>query len=284
MITQRFLLLAGFGLFIALLAPPASAIITPAPIASDARIKTMMYSPNDVYIYTGYYRFQSSILFGPDEEIGTISVGDAVPWVFNPVGNRLFLKPVEQDATTNMTLITNKHVYYFELHAAEAKNISDKNLTFELRFVYPEEGGSMLLANNSIDKVPDLEEEDLKKYNFNYTMTGSSDISPIRIFDDGEFTYFQFHDINADIPAFYKVDSQGNESLINFRARGPYIVVERVSAKYTLRLGNSVVCIFNEAWGKTRGAGAEGGLKSSSAAHSSSSSSNKTAVNGDTAK
>ena len=48
--------------------------------------------------------------------------------------------------------------------------------------------------------------------------------------------------------AFFLVDSMGNESIINFRARGPYIVVERVAPRFTLRHGNSVVCVFgNEA-------------------------------------
>ncbi len=233
-----------------LLSISASAVIIPTPIATDARIKTVMYSPNEVIKYTGFYGYQSSILFAPDEEIGTISLGDSIPWVLNPMGNRLFLKPVEQDATTNMTLITNKHTYFFELHADDVKapsggeGISDKRLTFELRIVYPEE---QMAGLNSIDHVPDLEQDDLSKFNFRYTISGSDDIAPIRIFDDGEFTYFQFRNKNADVPGFWQVDKDGNESIINYRTRGDYIVVERVSARYTLRHGNSVVCVFNEA-------------------------------------
>ncbi len=238
----------GILSFTLLAAQPADALLNPVPIATDARIKTVIYSPNEVIKFTGYYRFQSNIVFADDEQVGTISLGDSVAWQMNPVGNRLFLKPIEQDATTNMTLITNKHTYFFELHAAEAKDISDKNLIFELRIVYPSDDTSAAsLSANTLDHVPDLEQEDLNKYNFRYTISGSDDISPIRIFDDGEFTYFQFHDINAEIPAFYLVDKEGNESVLNYRARGPYIVVERVGARYTLRHGKSVVCVFNEA-------------------------------------
>jgi type IV secretion system protein VirB9 len=222
----------------------AQAVIVPSPIATDARIKTIMYSPNEIYKFTGYYRYQSNIQFAADEEIGTISLGDSVAWQLNPMGNRLFIKPIDQDATTNMTLITNKHTYFFELHAEEAKSISDKNLTFELRFQYP---GEDSLAISTIDHAPDLEQDDLSKYNFKYTMTGSNDIAPIRIFDDGEFTYFEFHNKNAEVPAFFQVDSQGNEGILNYRTRGDYIVVERVMPRYTLRHGNSVLCVFNEA-------------------------------------
>jgi type IV secretion system protein VirB9 len=207
----------------------------------------VLYSPNEIIKFTGYYRFESNIQFTEGETIGTISLGDSVAWQINPVANRLFLKPIEQDATTNMTVITSKHTYFFELHAAEAKDIADKGQTMELRIIYPNEDASGGIAHNNLDHVPDLEQEDLNKYNFRYSLSGSEEISPIRIFDDGEFTYFQFRDVNAEIPAFFQVDKEGNEAVLNYRTRGPYIVVERVAARYTLRHGKSVACVFNEA-------------------------------------
>ncbi len=264
-------MLAEAGLLMAAVCQPASALISPIPIATDARIKTIMYAPNEVYKFTGYYGYQTIIQFAQDEEIGTISIGDPSPWQVTPSGNRLFIKPIEKDATTNMTLITNKRTYFFELRAGNAKDVTDTNITFELNFVYPGEDNGVSQVS-SIDKVPDLAEEDLSKYNFKYTITGSDDIAPIRIFDDGEFTYFQFHDVNADIPAFYQVDKNGNEALINYRTRGPYIVVERVAARYTLRHGIDVLCVFNESWGTKRmpKPDALGGLFKPSTSHSTS--------------
>ena len=259
-----FLLLSAF-----LAAEPVFALISPISIATDPRIKTVSYSPNEVIKFTGYYRYQSNIQFADDELIATISLGDSVAWQMNPVGNRLFLKPIEQDATTNMTIITNKHTYFFELHADDAKDISDSKLIFELRIVYPGENNDQTVKNN-IDHVPDLEQEDLNKYNFRYTISGSDEVAPIRIFDDGEFTYFQFHDVNANIPAFFLVDKEGNESILNYRTRGSYIVVERVAPRYTLRHGNSVICVFNEAMVQ----GKKGNKSDSSSKTSSSTSSN----------
>lgn len=215
----------------------------------DHRIRTVVYQPDAVYRYTGHYRYQSSIEFGADETIQTISMGDSTAWMMNPSGNRLFLKPIEQDATTNMTLITNKHIYLFELHARDTDNIDDPQMTFILRFLYPD---TEKLDNVGLgmltDNIPLLDiDENPEKYNFKYTISGPEITAPIRIFDDGEFTYFQFRDKNAEIPAFFWVDDQGNESLINFRTRGDYIVVERVANKFTLRHGNDVNCVFNEA-------------------------------------
>jgi type IV secretion system protein VirB9 len=228
-------------------ASPALATKEPRPQKLDHRVRTVMYQPDQVFKFTGHYRFQSSIEFAPDEEISTISMGDSTGWMINPSGNRLFLKPVEQDATTNMTLITNKHTYLFELHAAEAGSIDDENMVFIIRFIYPGED-TAATVKNYLDAVPlpDLDKNP-GKYNFNYTISGPARIAPLRIFDDGEFTYFEFKDKNADIPAFFLVDSLGNEAVINFRTRGNFIVVERVASRYTLRHGNDIVCIFNEA-------------------------------------
>ncbi len=228
---------------------PALAAEESIPAALDHRVHTMMYQPDEVYKFTGHYGFQSAIEFGPDETIQTISMGDSTAWMLQPSGNRLFLKPIEQGATTNMTLITNRRTYLFELHGREAQDISDPNMTFILRFLYPSENSGGV--KNYLDSVPlpDLEREP-GKYNFNYTLSGPEAVSPIRIFDDGQFTYFQFRNKNSDVPAFFLVDGQGNESIINYRTRGDYIVVERVGPRFTLRYGSAIVCIFNDGFPK----------------------------------
>jgi len=114
--------------------------------------------------------------------------------------------------------------------------------------MYPDIGASQTVSQY-MDSVPSFEPgSDVSRYNFSYTIAGSEDVAPIRIFDDGEFTYFEFRDKNAEVPAFYNVDAKGNEALINYRTRGDYIVVERVARRFTLRHGIDIVCVFNEAW------------------------------------
>ncbi|NBX03721.1 MAG: P-type conjugative transfer protein VirB9 [Alphaproteobacteria bacterium] len=225
----------------------------PQPIKVDHRVRLMVYQPDEVYKYVGHYRFQTSIEFAVDEEIKTISMGDSTAWMMNPSGNRLFLKPLEQDATTNMTLITNKRVYLFELHAQETDDIDDKDMMFVMRFVYPDEAEGTQSVAHYLDNAPLADmEKNPEKYNINYTISGSEVIAPVRIFDDGEFTYFQFRDKNAEVPAFFWVDMEGNESLINYRTRGDFIVIERVNPRFTLRHGNAVVCVFNEGKGSSK--------------------------------
>ncbi len=242
-LTSAFLSLACL-LVVMLSASASMALISPRPQGVDGRIHTIMYSPDEVFKFTGHYGYQSSILFEVGEEIQTISMGDSVPWQISPSGNRIFIKPIEQDAQTNMTVLTNKRTYLFELHAEEADTIEDPALIWVMKFIYPAE---MTTRRKMVERLREPDEENNQDFNFNYTIRGSVDFAPIKIYDDGEFTYFEFRDKNASIPAFYYVDSEGNESLINFRTRDDKIIVERVASRYTLRHGNEIVCVYNEA-------------------------------------
>jgi type IV secretion system protein VirB9 len=112
------------------------ALQTSRAIATDSRIRTVRYSPNEVYQFIGHYGYQSAIELEVDETIQTVSIGDSTAWMVNPSDNRLFLKPVDQNALTNMTVITDKRSYLFELHAEETQDIRDKEMVFVMRFKY----------------------------------------------------------------------------------------------------------------------------------------------------
>jgi len=251
-ISRKVLRIVLTALFVTAFASQAQATREPRPIQIDHRVRVVIYQPDEVYKFMGHYRYQSSIEFDRDEEIKTISMGDSTAWMLNPSGYRLFLKPIEQDATTNMTVITNKRTYLFELHARETDDIDDKEMIFIMRFIYPDSGETSQTVSHFLDSVP-TPESDPARYNLKYTISGSDIVAPIRIFDDGQFTYFQFRNKNADVPAFYTVDDHGNEAIINYRTRGDFIVVERVSKRFTLRHGTDIVCVFNEAFNPLSG-------------------------------
>jgi type IV secretion system protein VirB9 len=92
--------------------------------------------------------------------------------------------------------------------------------------------------------VPDLSRTEL--FNFNYTVSGDYNITPIKIFDDGQFTYMEFRNKNAILPAVFSVDSNGYESIVNFRIVDKYLAIESISSVFTLRYGADTVCVFNE--------------------------------------
>lgn len=218
----------------------------PRFLGTEKKFRSYIYNPNDVYYYLGHYTYQGFIEFEEGETISTISMGNPSLWLFEHLANRLFLKPVGEDnSETNMTVITNKKIYHFELAAKEAKGIKDKDLIFVVKFAYPDEKDKNLVEFPKVAVSDEPDMRNLSLYNFNYQYTGEPSIAPLKVFDNGEFTYFQFTKKNAEIPAIFTVDSSGFESLINFRSAGDYIIVERVSAQYTLRSGTDIVCVYN---------------------------------------
>jgi len=107
------------------------------PLTTDNRIKTYIYSPNEVYLLVLHYGFQSNIEFSKAEEIQTITLGDSFAWKITPLANRLFIRPMEKNIRTNMTVITNKRTYQFDIVAKELEEGDERDLVYVIRFSYP---------------------------------------------------------------------------------------------------------------------------------------------------
>ncbi len=107
-------------------------------LTTDNRIKTYIYSPNEVYLLVLHYGFQSNIEFAKGEEIKTITLGDTFAWKITPLDNRLFVRAMEKNIRTNMTVITNKRTYEFDIVAKELEEGEEKDLVYVIRFFYPE--------------------------------------------------------------------------------------------------------------------------------------------------
>lgn len=221
-------------------------IITAQALAQNSKIKRFLYRPNYIYRYDASVKYQSHLRLQPGETIQTISMGNSLGWEITEAANRLFIKPRANNLETNMTLLTNRRVYQIHLVSKEYDSFYDPALTFEYHFVYEDDLAENLRIISSDTKSDDLDFSDPSRYNFNYSFSGPDVISPLKIFDDGEFTYFEFPEKNAEVPAIFYVDSDGYEGLVNYRAEGNYIVVERISELFTLRHGVDTICVYNE--------------------------------------
>ncbi|AJP60144.1 P-type conjugative transfer protein VirB9 (plasmid) [Pandoraea vervacti] len=234
-------LLAGVCVPLALTPAPAWAAKKPKQLVTDDRVKQVAYDPNQVYELVGTYGYQTSIEFADDETVKVVTVGDSIAWQTVPYQNRLFIKPVEPNAATNLTVITDKRTYYFKL--TSAKNRASQ--TFLVRFIYPNTNTG--LAGKVGGGGRSDHGFDPAKLNLDYGTSGDkSAIRLTRAFDDGQFTYFLF-DANAEIPTVYTVGPDGTESLVNTRREGTYLVVERTASLFTLRNGNAYLCVQNNA-------------------------------------
>lgn len=232
----------------------AVAVTAPRNGNADARVKTLTYRENDVYQLKGHYGFTTMIELSPKENIETTSIGDSEAWQVIPSSHRsniLFVKPLEPNAETNMTVLTDKRVYAFELSASVAASYKSDELAFRLRFIYPEDAKDTAQGKKPREYNP-LSDPDSADWNFNYAYAGAKRLRPERAFDDGTFTYLEFD--SGDItPAVFVVDEKGKESLVNFNVNGRYLVIERIGKQFTLRDGDTATCIFNESYSEETG-------------------------------
>jgi type IV secretion system protein VirB9 len=219
-------------------------VVEPRQMGHDPRFKSIPFTPNTTVKLTFVYDNQSYVELEAGENVVGIMNPKGVSWQITINGQRIFVKPIESNADTQITVMTDKRTYFWEVYAKEPDGNFDKDYTFYYKYQYPTEEDGKTIRTYAKSILPDIERSPWK-YNFNYTITGEDNLYPVKIFDDGEFTYFEFPK-SARIPAIFSVDSNGFESIINFRMVGDYFIAEEVSDKFTLRNGADIVCVFNE--------------------------------------
>ena len=236
--------LASAGLVFS--AAPLSAEVNPRSGPRDGRIRYVWYHKDEVVAVNASFGASTMITFADDEKIETLGAGDALAWKIEPNkrGNILFVKPVEKNALANLNVITNKRSYVFMLKG-EFRPLSAQ--VFSIVFRYPDsDADNAAMMAEARERAAQPNRAQLKAENANsaYGYKGSSAVKPLVVFDDGVKTWFRF-DPALEVPAIYVVDASRNESLINFRREGEYVVVDKVNYQWTLRNGDTYLCLFN---------------------------------------
>lgn len=202
--------------------------------------------------------------------------------------NQIFVRPRDNATRNNMELHTNKRDYSFAFEVVDEIKISrgkraDDVPFFRVVFDYPKpkplaenmSGADRAAAVNALlqrvdvsaarpvpsqvdpdygmTPVQRLKAEGIEVRNANYTkqvLERGEDAEPTMVFDDGRFTYFEFPGAR-EIPAVFAHGSDGQATRVNWHMNGNFVVVQRTARKFTLRLGDAVVGIFNEAFDRT---------------------------------
>ncbi len=221
----------------------------PVAKSADARVKTVIYHPDQVYEITTAFGVATTIEFAKGEEVTGVSLGDPSVWQIVPVGHTLNVKPIGLSPDTNLTVWTTERLYLFHLKtlppAIENNEVqkahAKQDLLYLLKFIY---------QNNQHFTEP-VELRDFK-HSFNpacinedYSIYGNKKIAPHFICDDGQFTYLQFDPLQ-ERPALFMVDEYGKEHALNTRQQDTFHVVTRIAAQFTLRHGELVSSVFNE--------------------------------------
>lgn len=219
-------------------------------LAEDARLVERLYHPSEVVRIDGKPRVQATIVFGEDERIENVAIGDSQSWQITPNkrANLLFVKPLSPTAITNMTVVTDKRTYLFDLVASPRS----KPL-YVLQFTYPEEpqkDDSQLAANETANALELAAARDPyavldpAALNFDWSTSGKRTLLPARTYDDGEATFLAWP-AGTPVPAILIKDQDGTEGPVNFTVRGDTIVVEGVPREIVLRSGKDQAVLIN---------------------------------------
>jgi type IV secretion system protein VirB9 len=203
--------------------------------------------------------------------------------------NQIFVRPRDNASRNNMELHTSKRDYSFAFEVVDENKVSRGKRSdatvpfFRVVFDYPKPKPSTenlsvtdraaaveallrrvdMSASRPIPKQVDpdygmtpaqrLKAEGMEVRNANYSkqvLERGEDAEPTMVFDDGRFTYFEFPGAR-EIPAVFAHGSDGEPTRVNWHMSGNFVVVQRTARKFTLRLGDAVVGIFNEAFDRT---------------------------------
>lgn len=225
---------------------------TVSAASADARLVSRAYSPDEVVRIEGRAGVQAAISFGEQEHIENVAIGDSNSWQITPNkrANLLFVKPLAAKARTNMTVVTDRRTYFFDLVAG-----TGTRPLYVLRFTYPDDAkedtsaAAPVLTSEEAQVIggdPLAQPVDPAMLNFAWRTRGSAKLLPLRVYDDGQATYLSWPK-DALIPALQIRDEKGIEGPVNYAVRDDVIVVEGVPALIVLRSGRDSATLENSA-------------------------------------
>ncbi|MEN7537814.1 TrbG/VirB9 family P-type conjugative transfer protein [Aurantiacibacter flavus] len=235
----------------------AASSLAALPAKADPRLVEHFYDESEVVTINGRVNVQSTIQFGDDEAIENVAIGNSQTWQVTPNrrANLLFVKPLEPRAVTNMTVVTNKRTYLFDLVASPAT----RTPVYVLRFTYPveeveEETQLADSAPRDPSQMPNALEVaaasdqlavvDPTALNFDWASDGAERLLPEQVYDDGTATFLAWPS-GAAMPAILVKDRDGMEGPVNFAVRGDTVVLEGVPREIILRSGDDVATLIN---------------------------------------
>ena len=241
----------------------------------DPRLRQVWYDPQAVVTVLVKRGIVTDIVLDSDESITDLASGiggdcskPEASWCIaaQPSGRHIFVKPKSTaGAANNLAVVTDKRSHSFRLEVlaetdtrAPVYRLSMRTPTSPPPRSAPVDPTPQTPAPDRFEAIAPRESEIIAErlraapvpVNSDYSIaegTGSEDIVPALVFDDGRFTYLRFAN-NREVPAVFHVQGDGSESLVNVRMEGDLLVVDRISRRLMLRAGQAVVGVWNDAF------------------------------------
>jgi type IV secretion system protein VirB9 len=153
------------------------------------------------------------------------------------------VKPLSARSRTNMTVVTDRRTYMFDLVAGDGRSTP----MYALKFSYPNEKSAVPAhAVQQTASAPSPQQQaamTAEKLHFDWNTKGSGKLLPARVFDDGQAVYLAWGK-DAPLPAILTQSEDRKEGPVNYRMSGEYIVISPIPANLVLRYGNRTATLW----------------------------------------
>ncbi len=237
--------LAALAMLVAL---TSSAETLPTKGRVDGRIRTALYSSEEVYRLVGFVGYDIELIFEPGERFAGKGGGDLEALTIEAYENQVHIKPRAAIVATNLVIYTDRRAYRFDYSAsARRPNPAVDEVMYAVRFTYPpSESPEDERARQAADLERDLTRAKAERpRNTDYWFCGNAAVRPKAASDDGVQTRLTFGP-RAEIPAIFVRNADDSESLLNFSMDGGDVVIHRVAPKFIIRRGKLTGCIVNK--------------------------------------
>ncbi|KIM05858.1 MAG: hypothetical protein KN64_01475 [Sulfurovum sp. AS07-7] len=184
------------------------------------------------------------------ETIKEVHLGDTVRWQVSPslsgsgenMVSHVIVKPTDTDLQTTLDIFTDRRAYHINL-----KSTANKYFPI-VSFAYPDELKATWsqyqkniedIKNANTMNVAGIGSFDINNLDFDYTISGSANWKPVRVYNDGVKTYIEMpKNMNAnEAPILLVLASGGGEKIVNYRLVNNKYVVDNLFNKAFLVIG-----------------------------------------------
>ncbi len=229
------LTLPALGFLISITALPALAETAPKPGSHDARVTYATYQEGQVYRINTRLRNVTLVELGEGEKIQSIAIGDLESFKIDKLerANLFIIKPVVAGATTNLTVETQRNIYFLQVTEG-----GKGNPNYSVKFTVPGSARAATAGSEIPASLP-------MTYKIMKKGRALPSFAPVSISDDGRKTTFIIPP-GAPMPTIFRADAKGQEYSVNSSVRGTTITVSTRSERWVLRYGEEYVCVTAE--------------------------------------
>jgi type IV secretion system protein VirB9 len=216
--------------------------------APDPRLRTMLYSADQVYRWPALVGYEIDLQFEAGETFVGLGAGDLDGLAFRAQANHLFIKPKAPNVHTNLTVLTSRRIYHFDYRTLPPQSDpAEIDVVYALRFAYPAPPSTpsspapvAALTPQQLLSKPSA----LTQRNADYWYCGAPELQPVAAWDDGVHTHLHFG-ARSELPAVFVRNDDNSESLVNFTVVDDEVIIHRVVRRLILRRGKLAGCIVN---------------------------------------